>query len=86
MMLTMDDALKIVRAEKTSHLTETILGKDKKGIDITLNGSADTKTYVYLFTEKDKKITQRLVEIPEFDGAVKVSVLNSLSNNIVLSK
>ncbi len=85
-MLTMDDALKIVRSQKTSHLTETILGKDKKGIDITLNGSADTKTYAYLFTEENKKITQRLVEIPEFAGSVKVSVSSSLNNNMILAK
>lgn len=85
-MLTMDDALKIVRAEKTSHLTETVIGKDKKGIDITLNGSADTKTYVYLFTEENKKINQKLVEIPEFADSVKVSVPSSLNNNLVLSK
>jgi hypothetical protein len=73
-MLTMDEALKIVRANKTSHLTESVIEKGKENINITIDGYTDTKTFVYLFTGENEKIRQRLIEIPEFTGSARVKV------------
>lgn len=74
MMLTIDEALKITRAHKTSHLAESVLFKGKDRIDISLDGDTDTRSFVYLFTGGNENINQRLVEVPEFRGSVKVSV------------
>ncbi len=72
-MLTMDDALKIVRAHKTSHLTGSVFQKGKNSIEISLDGYTDTKSFVYLFTGENENICQKLIEIPEFKGSTKVS-------------
>jgi hypothetical protein len=82
MMLTMDEALKIVRAHKTSHLTESVFNKGNNSIDISLDGYTDTKSFVYLFTGEKENINQRLVEIPEFNGSVKVSLSTNNDNSI----
>jgi hypothetical protein len=74
MMLTMDEALKIVRAHKTSHLTESVFQKGKDSIDISLDGYTDTKSFVYLFTVEKENIHKRLIEIPEFNGSIKIPV------------
>lgn len=74
MLMTMDDALKIVRAHKTSHLKEVEFQKKKDLVDISLVGDTDTKSYVYLFTGEKENISQRLIEIPEFKVSTNVVV------------
>ncbi|MFY9152358.1 MAG: hypothetical protein WAO52_10105 [Prolixibacteraceae bacterium] len=74
MKLTMDEALKIVRAYKTSHLIESVFQKAGNNIDISLDGHTDTKTFVYVFTEGKETIQQRLVEIPEFNESKRISL------------
>jgi len=86
MMLTMDEALKIVRAHKTSNLSKSSFYKAKDRIDISLEGDADTKSFVYLFTGEKENISQRLVEIPEFKGSIKVTLSMKSDNPIPISK
>jgi hypothetical protein len=70
--LTMDDALKIVRATKTSKLEGIEINKRKGIMKTKLSGNSDVKSYFYLFTEKEKHINQQIVEIPEFSNAVEI--------------
>jgi hypothetical protein len=73
-MLNLDEALKIVRAHKTSHLTKTEFSNETNNINITLDGTTDTISFVYMFTGKNENINQRLIEIPEFKGSTTVKV------------
>jgi hypothetical protein len=74
MYMTLDEALKIVRAHKTSRLLETVINAKKDRMDISMSGTADTLSFLYVFTEKNNKINQRLVEIPEFRDFIKISI------------
>lgn len=86
MMITIDEALKIVRAHKTSHLSESDFSKGNGRIDISLEGDTDTRSYVYLFTGGNGSINQRLVEIPEFKRSIKFTFPTKSDNPIPASK
>ena len=86
MMLTMDEALRIVRAHKTSQQTESDFLKRKDRINISLEGETDTKSFIYLFTGEKENISQRLVEITEFKGSIKVTLSTKSDNPLPISK
>ncbi len=78
MMLNLDEALKIVRAHKTSHLAKSEFNKgtNTSNINITVEGTTDTISFAYVYTGKNGNINQRLIEIPEFKGSKMVSISN----------
>lgn len=79
MMLNLDEALKIVRAHKTSQLIESVFYKENSKIILTLDGSTDIKSFAYLFTGKNENINQILIEIPHFIGSKTVSISTNYS-------
>jgi hypothetical protein len=80
MMMTSDDALKIVRAQKTSQLTDARTNRKGGDMVITLSGNTDTGTYVYLFEEKEGEIRQTLHPVPEFNGGTDVVIKGGTGN------
>ncbi|MEP7279895.1 MAG: hypothetical protein ABI813_14690 [Bacteroidota bacterium] len=72
--LTMDEALKIVRATKTSKLGKIETDKSNDNLKIELTGKTDVKSYLYVFSDRKGKIDQQLVEIPAFDASTEVTV------------
>ena len=80
MMITIDEALKILRAHKTSHLSESDFSKGNGRIDISLEGDTDIRSYVYLFTGGNGSINQKLVEIPEFKRSIKFTLQTKSDN------
>lgn len=72
--LTMDEALKIVRATKTSKLSKIETDKSSENIRIELTGNSDVKSYLYVFSDKKGKIDQQLIEIPAFDVRTEITV------------
>jgi hypothetical protein len=70
--LTMDDALKIVRTTKTSKLNKIETDNRLGVVKTEFTGNSDVKSYFYIFTEKEKKIDQRLVEIPLFNNRIEI--------------
>lgn len=78
--LTLDESLKIVRAHKTSYLAEAVSYSKKNRIDISLNGTTDTSSFVYLFTGTNDNISQRLIKIPTFKEYTKISITTESDN------
>ncbi len=74
MMLNLDEALKIVRAHKTSQLVESEFITANNTINIKFEGATDITSYVYVFNGKNGNIKQRLIEIPQFKGSTIVKV------------
>jgi len=72
MMLTIDDALKIVRATKTSKLGSIEADIQRGTVKVELRGYTDVKTYFYLFSDKKGIINQHLIEIPVFNNRIEV--------------
>jgi len=72
--LTVEEALKIVRATKTSRLESFTVDKNNGNIKLTFTGKADVPTGCYIFEEKEGKIVKRLVNIPSFDKETIVEV------------
>lgn len=75
-MLTMDDALKIVRAHKTSSLKSSEIQKDGKRIKIELAGKSDTESYAWIFNETGGLVSQKLIKISPFSGSISIEVQN----------
>lgn len=86
MMVTIDEALKIVRAHKTSHLSESDFSKGTGRINISLEGDTYTRSYVYVFTGGNESINQRLIEIPQFKRSIKFTFPTKSDNPIPASK
>ncbi len=74
MMMTSDDALRIVRAHKTSHLVNGTFYPAGGSMSVALSGNTDTTTYLYVFKEMNGRIEQKLVEIPEFTDHTVLSI------------
>jgi hypothetical protein len=70
MYLTSDEALKIVRATRTSQIDQVIQNKMRDNVKIVLKGSADVPSYIYLFTEEAGKIKEKLLPLPVFEGGL----------------
>ena len=70
--LTTDDALKIVRATKTTKLNKIETNIRGSVTKTELIGNSDVKSYFYVFSEKDGKIDQKLVEMPVFNNRIEI--------------
>ena len=79
MMMTSDDALRIVRAHQTSRLAGCSSNLSKNYLNISLTGETDILSYAYYFTEKNGQIIQELIEIPSFEGETSLQL--PISNN-----
>ena len=74
MYMTMDDALRIVRAHYTSNISECRSNLSGKYLNISLQGKADTVSYAYYFTEEDGNIVQNMLEFPSFEEEYNLKV------------
>ena len=74
MLMTSDDALRIDRAHKTSHLVNGTFYPADGSISMTLSGNTETITYLYVFKEMNGRIEKKLVEIPEFTDHSGLSI------------
>ena len=63
---TTDNAMKIVRAHRTSRLNSCAFNPSSETVKAELTGAADVPTSFYLFTEEGNRITWRLVPVPAF--------------------
>ncbi len=70
--LTMDDALRIVRAHRTSKMKSCTYEASSGTVEAELVGSADVPTGFYLFTRQDDNITSALIKVPPFEGGTVV--------------
>lgn len=70
--LPMDDALKIVRAAKTSRLKSFSFDPSNGLVKAEFTGKSDVDISFYLFTERRGRICSELVRVPQFDGAVTI--------------
>ncbi|MFH0759533.1 MAG: hypothetical protein V2B15_19755 [Bacteroidota bacterium] len=72
--VTTDEALKLVRATRTSQISGIRYNIHSKGITVTLSGKSDVPSSFYLFSEHQGQINRKLIHIPVFSGRVKISV------------
>jgi hypothetical protein len=71
--LTTDDALKMVRATKTSLISSVNYFPNAGNLTVTLKGRSDIATTWWLFTETNGSIVQKLVMTPAFEGSTAVT-------------
>jgi len=76
--LSSDDALKIVRATRTSRIQDIGYSSDEHVIRISFAGTSDVSTSFWLFGERQSEITQELIGIPAFDKDTVVTINTSL--------
>ena len=71
--LTTDDALKIVRTTKTSFISGVTYDKDRNQLIVTLKGILDIASSLWVFTEKNGSIIQKLIVTPAFEGTTDIT-------------
>ena len=71
-LMNVDDALRYVRATKTSNFQRYDLDSDGEKITAHFAGETDVTTHFYLFTEDATGIHSRLVAIPVFKDAISI--------------
>ncbi len=71
--VTLDEAVRYVRATRTSRLESACFDGTAGTVSATFTGHADVTTHFYLFTEESGEIEQTLVEVPAFEGQVVVA-------------
>ncbi len=64
--LTTDEALRILRAFQTSKIQSCSYDRKSGNLIVKIAGETDVPTSIYLYTEKDGMITEKLLEIPAF--------------------
>ncbi len=69
-LMSMEDALRYVRATKTSKLL--YFSSNSKSIETHFSGETDIPTHFYLFTEDSTGIHSRLVNIPIFKNNISI--------------
>ena len=74
MYMTMDDAVRIVRAHFTSEISDCSSDLSGKSLNINLSGETDTVSYAYYFTEQDGEIVSNMVEFPSFEGEYNLKI------------
>jgi hypothetical protein len=74
MMMTSEDAIKIVKAHQTSRLSGCSSNLSTNTLNLSLKGEADTLNYAYYFTEKNGEIIQKMIEFPSFEGEVNLQI------------
>lgn len=70
--LTLDDALRIVRAHRTSQMNSCTYEAPSGIVEAQFAGSTDVPTSFYLFTGQNDNITSALIKVPPFDGRTVV--------------
>ncbi len=74
--LTIDDALEIVRAMKTSKFNHASFSGKENKLSLNLTGNAKVKTSVYLYTEgKDGSIEQQILDIKPFSKELRTEFI-----------
>ncbi len=71
-LMGMDEALRYVRATRTSRLESARFDAATRQVSAIFTGCADVATHFYLFTEAGDDIAQRLVDVPAFEGQATV--------------
>jgi hypothetical protein len=72
--MTLDDAMGLLRATRSSSLRRCALVENGKEIQVTFEGRADRATYFYLFGEGEGRITGEILEVPAFEGALTKTI------------
>lgn len=67
-LLTIDDALFLLRAFYTSEIQSCIYYNDSNEFTINMSGKTDVPTSVYIYTDVDGEISEELVKIPAFQN------------------
>jgi len=70
--LTTDDALKLVRAHRSSKLASCRYDPSARTVKAELTGTADVPTSFYLYSAEGDNIVSQLVEVPAFSGKTTV--------------
>lgn len=66
--LTTDDGLKIQRAFYTSGISDSRYDPKTGELQIKMSGKTDVKTNVFVYTDNDHTVNEKLVEIPVFEN------------------
>lgn len=76
-LLTTDEALKILRAFQTSEIQNAVYDQKSGKVSLQMKGKTDVPTSVFVYTDQDETVREELIEIPVFQ--------NELSKGFVLS-
>jgi hypothetical protein len=74
MYLSTDEALKIVRATKTSTISGTRYKTESNEITVSFVGESDVATSFWLFGEKKTEIVQELISVPAFKKGTEITL------------
>jgi hypothetical protein len=69
-----DKALFLVRAFQTSDIRDSHYDAATGTLSINMSGNTDVPTSCFVYTEKDGKITERLVKVPAFENETAVEI------------
>jgi hypothetical protein len=69
-----DKALFLVRAFQTSDIRDSHYDAATGKLSINMSGNTDVPTSCFVYTEKDGKITERLVKVPAFENETAVEI------------
>lgn len=72
--MTVDDALKIIRAHHTSAIRHSSFNPEKGKLEISLTGHTDVPTNVFVYREVNNEVREMPVEIPVFEDSIKIEV------------
>jgi len=70
----MDDALAIVRAYKTSHISSVVYNIRDQEVDLKFEGEADVQTWIEVFTEDNHVINSDFRLVPSFTGSNQITI------------
>ena len=70
--VTLDEGMRYVRATRTSRLESCVHHSTRRELTAVLSGQADVPTHLWLFTENQGEIEQRLLDVPPFDDGAQV--------------
>ncbi len=69
-----DEALYLVRAFHTSEIRDSHYNAATGKLAINMSGNTDVPTSCFVYTEKDGRIVERLVEVPAFENETAVEI------------
>jgi hypothetical protein len=70
--VTLDEAVRYVRATRTSHLESRRYDATTGKVTAVFTGCADVPTHFHLFTETDGEIRTTLVDVPAFEDEITI--------------
>ena len=71
--MTTDDALKLVRSAKTSFISRVSYDEKRNQLIVSLKGVSDIASSFWVFTDKNGRIIQKLIQIPAFEGTTDIT-------------